>query len=268
MHFRPQIQNSLLLSIIYGNSVIFLFACKYALFYQQLNGLFPYAEDNTQEGITEIVMKYVPVFETIYNTHATDLVTWGQHPELADDSKNTNTYAKAIIATVEFSTLCTRGSWALEHYLLATGNDYSIDVRDLVKNSNCGRQQYEEYLRMLKQHVKSVLKDGDTICIVSKIPFSAHENGFPLDISSADWLLTLGAASGAFCVVASRAGDKYTISGSYYVADNYDFNKEDYDMSIIPTISNADMFYLHDAGMAKAYYMHGEMDLNDVFWNW
>ena len=124
--------------------------------------------------------------------------------------------------------------------------------------------------RQLRQHKdtlrghKQVLKDGDSICIVSKVPFPSHDNEKGNSVLSWDWFLTLGDSSGAFCVIASRMGSIYTISGTYYVADNYDFKEND-DKTIYPGIANNLMFRLHSAGVAQAFFISGEMKLSDVF---
>jgi len=208
--------------------------------------------------------EYVPVFETIYNTHATDLATWGQHPELADDPKLLGIYAYAAYVGNFHWYNFPNAACAMDHYLNADGTDYTINVELLVYTSFIGSDLYKLNLEKLEEHIKSVLKDGDSICIVSKIPFSANANDLRPTIYSTDWFLTLGAASGAFCVTASRAGDEYTIKGTYYVADNYDFDEND-DKFIFPGLQNGDMFKLHSAGVAQAYFMHGEMDMNIVF---
>ena len=148
---------------------------------------------------------------------------------------------------------------------MATGTDYTIDVKEFISDDPyCNERLYNESLAKLEDHIKSVLKDGDTICIASSVAFHSCVKEFPKNIAAADWLLTLGDASGAFCVIASRTGNRYTINGTYYIADTYDFDKNDYN-AILPGLTNDAMFKLHSAGVAQAFCIHGEMEMNYVF---
>jgi len=209
----------------------------------------------------------IPVFDTIYTTHSTDMATWGQHPELAD-SKLGATYceADALSNALWLITDYKKSNAAnmMHYYLGVTGIERNINVENLTTDSPCGKRLYEENLAKLEDHVKSVLKDGDCIRIVSILPFSSHIKEKGDSLLSWDWFLTLGDASGAFCVIASRTGNTYTINGTYYVADNYDFEEND-DNTIFPGLTNSLMFDLHSAGKAQAFLISGEMAINDVF---
>lgn len=112
----------------------------------------------------------------------------------------------------------------------------------------------------LEEHIKSVLKDGDTMCIVSSIPFNSIIKTVPIGNSNLDWLVALGDANGAFCVIATREGDSYNINGTYYVSDTYDYEENDTKM-ILPGLVNDNMFKLHSAGIAQAYYVYGELEM-------
>ncbi len=81
----------------------------------------------------------------------------------------------------------------------------------------------------------------------------------------ANWLLGLGEANGAFCVIASRTGDSYTVNGTYFVTDTYDFEEDDMKI-IFPGLINDNMFKLHSAGVAQAYYVYGEMEIEYHFY--
>ena len=115
------------------------------------------------------------------------------------------------------------------------------------------------------EHIKSVLKDGDTICIVSRVPFNSCLNEVSLEKMDLNWLVGLGEANGAFCVIASRTGDSYTVNGTYFVADTYDFEEDDMRI-IFPGLINDNLFKLHSAGVAQAYYVYGEMEIEYHFY--
>lgn len=107
------------------------------------------------------------------------------------------------------------------------------------------------------------MKDGDSICIASSQPFLSITSKSLYNDYDVDWLAALGAkADGAFCVTASRTGSTYTLNGTYYIADKYDFNLED-KFGYLGLPSNDTMAKLHVAGLARAYYVHGEKDITD-----
>lgn len=207
-----------------------------------------------------------PDFITLAAKREEDSATWCQHPELADDLSIAATYSEADTITNCIMGFCPHANATMDHYLDATGTDFTINPVELIMGSKYASDQYRLYLGELKDHVKSVLKDGDTLHIVSVNPFAAESKVFYPGTENFDWLLTLGAANGAFSIVASRTGDVYTMKGTYYVTDTYDFDKGDTN-NIIPflSISNGEMFNLHSAGMAQAYYVHGEMDISFTF---
>lgn len=68
--------------------------------------------------------------------------------------------------------------------------------------------------------------------------------------------------NGAFCVTVSRTGDTYTMNGTYYITDIYDFNLKD-EFGILPGILNSDMAKLHIAGLSKAFYVYSEKEIRD-----
>lgn len=178
----------------------------------------------------------IPDFITLAAKREKDSATWCQHPELVDDPSLEKTYVKIDAIMNCIMLFCPNANAALDHYLDATGTDFEIDPMALVMGSKYASDQYRLYLRELKDHVKSVLKDGDTLHIVSVQPFAAESNVFYPGTQNFDWLLTLGAANGAFSFVASRTRDVYTIKGTYYVTDAYDFDKGDTN-NIIPFLS-------------------------------
>lgn len=109
------------------------------------------------------------------------------------------------------------------------------------------------------------MKDGDSICIASKQFNAALTTDDLPTAADLDWFLALGtAANGAFCVTVSRSGDTYTMNGTYYITDKYDFNLED-DFSLWKDLlpKNSTMAKLHIAGLARAFYVHGEKDITD-----
>jgi hypothetical protein len=202
----------------------------------------------------------IPDFVSLMTKRDKYAATWGQNPDLIYDESVALTFIATDTIMNSIWLLCHNANSALDHYLDGTGTDYTISVFELICNSKSGSDQYQLYLSYLMDHVKSVLKDGDTLHIVSIDAFQSHSNVMPYDTTDLDWLLTLGVANGAFDVVASRTGDVYTIEGTYYVADTYDFDEGDTN-SILPGISNGSMFNLHSAGIAQSYYIHGEFDL-------
>ncbi len=107
------------------------------------------------------------------------------------------------------------------------------------------------------------MKDGDLICIASSQPFLSITSKSLYNDYDVDWLAALGTkANGAFCVSVSRTGSTYTLNGTYYIADKYDFNiNEDFAFPGLPT--NESMAKLHVAGLARAFYVHGEKDITD-----
>ena len=114
---------------------------------------------------TEWTSEYIPCFNDIYTTHATDMATWGQHPELADDPKVYATYFEADTLSYACNGIKDgNAAYMLHHYLGATGTDCYISVENLTTDSQCGKRLYEENLAMLEDHVKSVLACADGFC--------------------------------------------------------------------------------------------------------
>ena len=99
----------------------------------------------------------------------------------------------------------------------------------------------------------------------SYVPFNSCLNACSFEKMDANWLLGLGEANGAFCVLASRTGDSYTVNGTYFVTDTYDFEEDDMKI-IFPGLINDNMFKLHSAGVAQAYYVYGEMEIEYHFY--
>ena len=223
---------------------------------------------------TEWDSENVPDFISLAVKRAENLSTWGQHPELLDvDSLMGQTYANEMEQTYTWAKTLAQiaflavpdGSLMLDHYLEASGTDYNISVPNLLDNSTYADEQYRLYSSKIMEHIKSVLKDGDTICIVSRVPFNSCLNEVSLEKMDLNWLVGLGEANGAFCVIASRTGDSYTVNGTYFVADTYDFEEDDMRI-IIPGLINDNLFKLHSAGVAQAYYVYGEMEIEYHFY--
>ncbi|NLW89041.1 MAG: hypothetical protein GXY43_04880 [Clostridiaceae bacterium] len=205
-----------------------------------------------------------PTFITLETMRGKNDATWGKNPDLINDPSVVGTFTAANAILNLISLICPNANIALDHYMDGSGTDHEISVYELLISSKCATDQYREYLSYLQDHIESVLKDGDTLCVVSNNPFLAHRNSWPYNTSGMDWVITLGDANGAFSVVASRIGNTYTIDGTYYVADVYDFEEND-TRSILPGLSNSNMFKLHSAGLARAYYIFGERSLNIEF---
>jgi hypothetical protein len=200
--------------------------------------------------------------------------TWGQNPDIIYDETVAFVFIQVDAIMNLIQGIFPDANSMLDHYLDGTGTDYTIPMIDLYIRSSGARDQYHSYIAKLEDHIKSVLKDGDTLHIVSFVPFPAHENEWPSPmpcfVSSFDWFLALGAANGSFSVVASKTGDVYTISGTYYVTDVYDFDEGDTNMIMptlpwLPDISNGNMYLLHSAGLAQSYFVYGESDFSYEF---
>ena len=64
-------------------------------------------------------------------------------------------------------------------------------------------------------------------------------------------------ANGALCVIVSRKGNKYCLTGTYYISDTYDFDLAD-PSEILKGLSNDNMAKLHIVGVSRAFYNHGK----------
>ena len=189
-------------------------------------------------------------------------------PEIIKAYNETSSYANTLAAMLP------NGCSMLNYYLNPTNYDllededitaydYEFDADLFLSTSIRGASQYSIYLEKLREHAKSVLKDGDSICFTSTQVNAALNEDVLQTASDLDWFFALGtAANGAFCVTISRSGDTYTMNGTYYIADKYDFNLgENFGFPGLP--KNDSMAKLHIAGLARAFYVHGEEDITD-----
>ena len=184
------------------------------------NNLFMYSETGWNS-------ENMPDFVSQLSKRNPSAETFGKYPDLAKDVELMKVYLEADLVASTSSLLFPHASLALLHYNDATGTEYTISVDTLLSDCYLARQLLTDNLSNLEKHAKSVLKDGESICIVSKTKLQALYKEFPDGLGSMDWFSTLGDADGAFCAVASRTGDNYTIKVTYYVSDFYDFSITD-----------------------------------------
>ena len=200
--------------------------------------------------------------------------SFNSDPQLKNDTEVMEAYNKTRDIANNLILILPKGCSMLYDYLHPsnyellkndniTSYNSKIDADLFLNTSNRGSEQYNIYLKKLVEHAKSVLKDGDSICITSTKVNAALNTDVLRVAADIDWFFALGtAANGAFCVTVSRSGDTYTMNGTYYIADKYDFNLgEKFGYLGLP--SNDTMAKLHVAGLARAYYVHGEKDITD-----
>lgn len=179
------------------------------------------------------------------------------------------TYAYLVVAGGSGSLIGTNAAWALSWYLSGSGMDKKLSLEAMISYvaTDYGHSCYRRELEKAAKFGEDVLKDGESITIVSKHSFETYKtDAFKLSLFSLNdinWIATLGGASGALAAEITRDGNSYTMKYKYIIYDYYDWDLGD-DRAFVPGLCNDDLARMQCAGMAKAYYHYGE--LTDYYW--
>ena len=139
--------------------------------------------------------------------------------------------------------------------------------------TNSGGKYFRIVLGGTAEFAKNVLRDGDTVILASRQPFTAFDKDDVLDFMKSDsnkfyvfndfnWFCTLGNANSAIVAKITRKGDKYHMDYRYIVYDYYDWDvKDNFGIFDIPYVgvSNSDFAQMHFAGIARSYYQQGQL---------
>lgn len=153
------------------------------------------------------------------------------------------------------------GAKSILHYLDNSGTDFELsDMNGFITTEKVGKETYATGLEEMSDYFLNTLKNGESMTIVTKELFVAHENEIngTNPYEAFNWFITLGQASGYMVATATRNGDSYTMKIRYIVCDYYDWNDGD-EKELIPGFSNAEMWKMTSLGIAKPYFVYGEI---------
>lgn len=215
--------------------------------------------------------KYQPTNKSI--TDDIDIITKFKKEREADREANYGTgsyteselceisvkYSYAYLLAEATLSFFPQGSVALTSFLSNVGYDMNLDVHmdSLVKDTIMGKQIHGEEMQKVMDFAQNVLKDGDDITVICKEEFQTYENDIYYMINDINWFITLGSSSGTLIAKISRSGERYEMESRYTVYDYYDW--EDDDKKLIPGLGNADLWRMENCGIAKSYFMKGEL---------
>ena len=97
------------------------------------------------------------------------------------------------------------------------------------------------------------LNDGESVILMSKT-VKAHEYESVIDVN---WNASVGQCSGILICEAQKKNGEIKMMTRYIVYDFYDWAKGSTN-TFIPTVSDGEMYTLHESGYAKQYYVYGE----------
>ena len=157
----------------------------------------------------------------------------------------------------------TNAGWAMSWFLADSGLDKELSLEGMMSYiaTDLGNEIYtQEYTKAL-EFAKDVLKDGESIYVASSHAFTSYSVSDSLRLSllainDANWLATLGGASGALVAEVTRDGDDYSMKFRYMIYDYYDWDLGDTNTFIL-NFQNDDFARMNHAGIAKDYYHYG-----------
>ncbi len=159
-----------------------------------------------------------------------------------------------------------QSSSALSHFLVNTGDLYTIDAKKLIyQSSNAENHLYENLNDMLSAS-EAMVMDGSTMVISTNEAFLAttfSRKGAD-DHVEKDWWYTLGDSSSAMTSTVRRTGVEYSMEIKYFIDDFYDW-KEDSPLKGGPILTDGEMYRLHEVGLAKQFPVEGCYEVN-VTW--
>ncbi len=170
------------------------------------------------------------------------------------------TKRKAILLSDVSSIFTPLASQLLRHYLDCSGKDYELDVRDLISNSSVSNELFQNYKDITEHYVYSKLIDMDfnqEYIIVSDVLIAHYYEASIRGILDVNYVASLGQCSGIIVCKAEKKESGIYYSLRYMVYDYYDYEK-DKEVAFFPTITDGDMYALHEAGLAKSFYVYGE----------
>ena len=168
-------------------------------------------------------------------------------------------------------------AWALSWYLSENGLDRKISTIGMISFllTGSGKLHYQTELSSVSDFAKNVLKDGDTIVLVSSNPFTSYKKNEclvnamedpELIINNVNWAATLGDSSGALVAEVTRHGNTYSMKYRYLIYDYYDWDLgNDWGLfEDIPGLNNlsvtdSEFAMMHYTGIARAYFQYGEL---------
>ena len=165
------------------------------------------------------------------------------------------TYAKAnLIALGGQTAMITHtASDMLYHYLENTGETYSLNVKEMISTSSISKKRYNELVDNARKYAYDALNEGESIILMSKT-VKAHEYESILDVN---WNASVGQCSGILICQAEKIENEIKMTTRYIVYDFYDWEKGS-TAAFIPTVSDGEMYTLHESGYAKQFYVYGE----------
>ncbi|GHV48679.1 hypothetical protein FACS189499_08600 [Clostridia bacterium] len=172
-------------------------------------------------------------------------------------------------------------SSTLAHFLENTGIDLKIDMNAYVLTSSMGLKHYKESLKEALEYAQDILKyNGDSILIVSRVPKTVKElnlNGALL--GGLNWTAAIGRSSTYLVTQITLSKEKdifsgdyesvYEITGRYELFDFYDWHWEtenEKNSQFLPFLRKVDLFEMHEAGIARDFYIWGNKPIKEEFW--
>lgn len=152
----------------------------------------------------------------------------------------------------------------LVHYLDNSGTDFELSyMYNFITLQHQGRETYQTKSEEMSEYFINTLKEGESLTLVTKNPFISHESEIAgyIPHKAIDWFVALGQAGGYMVATAKRNGDSYEMKIRYLVFDYYDWQWDD-DRELILGYSNAVMWKMTSLGIAKPFFVYGEIIKN------
>lgn len=163
--------------------------------------------------------------------------------------------AMAVVTAGGLSGVAPAAAEMLTHYLGKTGSAYTVNFNKMImeweyaKNKrNSDIDEALEAAENLSQSNKSV-----TFYRTSEIEHTDKNN-----MDGVNWKNAIGNYSTNINCIVYSSGNTFSAHIYYYIFDVYDFEKSEEKMGYLP-VSPRDMWELHHGGLARAYYVHGEV---------
>ena len=160
----------------------------------------------------------------------------------------------------------TQSASALNHFVGNTGSLYTIDAKELVKQSPNAREHLNNNLNLMIAAAEKMVMEANSLVITTNALFRATTLSSieAANTAESDWKQTLGTSNAAMTGIATRSGDQYSMRVNYFIDDFYDWEKGSTASGGLVTAG--DMYRLHEVGLAKQYRINGRYQI-EITWN-
>ncbi len=161
-------------------------------------------------------------------------------------------------ATAAYWTIFPNGGDMMYHYLGNTGSTYNVNFK-MINN------QWNFAIQQRKIHINEMLSAAEKLAVLGKIlTIYSKEESQNIVNEISDFGISIGKFySHITCSVAKNSSNSYSATVNYYLKDNYDWNRTDWNK--VGLVSPHEMWELNHVGKAKSYAVQG---VNTLTINW